>query len=89
MRQLVMDAECEILGHDLRFDNVQTYEGRNGRIMGPGGPWPTGQMPHIYCARCGHVWIVSSKDGRNYNQAERRFRERLIPTDPQALEPTP
>lgn len=81
MRQAVMDAECELVGHQLRFDNVSKFEGRNGRIEGPN----PNQMPHIFCGRCGHVWIVLPKDGKNYNSAERQFRRRLAPDDPDYL----
>lgn len=84
-----MDAECLAVGHSLRIDNMSNWSARNGKIEGPNGPWPGGPMPHVFCDRCLHVWIVISKDGRNYNHAEKRFRERLIPTDPEYLAPTP
>lgn len=85
MRQAVMDAECLVVGHDLRVDNVTDWSHRSGKVQGPGGPWPAGPMPHLFCARCDHVWIVVAKDGRNYNQAERKFRQRLLASDPESL----
>lgn len=81
IRQAVMDAECALVGHLLRFDSVSKFEGRNGRIEGP----VPGQMPHIFCSRCDHVWIVISKDGKSYNAAERQFRKRLNQSDPEYL----
>lgn len=81
-RQAVLDAECVSVGHLLSFTNCLSREDRNGRIRGP-----EGQMPHVVCDRCGHVWIVLARDGRDYAQAERRFRERLRAGDPDALPP--
>lgn len=83
MRQAVYDADCERLGHLLNQTNAMSLDGGGRRIRGP-----EGQMPHITCNRCGRAWIVLPRDGRNYAQAERRFRERLLPTDPEALPPT-
>lgn len=83
IRQAVLDAECERLGHQLNLANAaSSFSDRNGRIRGP-----QGQLPHLFCDRCGHVWIVLPRDGRNYAQAERRFRERLRADDPDALPP--
>lgn len=85
MRQAVHDEDCVLLGHVLSMDNVLvTVRNFSVRVRGPAG-W----MPHLLCERCGHVWIVIARDGRNYAVAERRFRERLLPTDPEALPPTP
>lgn len=82
MRQAVLDAECERLGHPLNSANAMSWESNNGRIRGPAG-----KMPHLTCDRCGHVWIVLPRDGRDYAQAEQRFRERLRAGDPDALPP--
>lgn len=85
IRQAVLEAECERLGHRLSTDNALTWaDTRGGRVRGPAG-----QMPHLVCDRCDRVWIVVARDGRTYQQAERRFRERLLPTDPEALPPDP
>lgn len=84
IRQAVLDAECETLGHQLNFNNVcPTTTGRNTRLEGS-----PDAMPYVECERCGRVWIVAYRNsGRNYNQAQRRFRERLLATDPDALPP--
>jgi hypothetical protein len=82
LRQAVYEADCETLGHMIDVGpGIAPSEHRNGRrIVGP-----EGKMPHLVCMRCANVWIIIAKSGRSYNQAERRFRERLLPTDPEAL----
>ncbi len=87
MRQAVLDLICAEQGHIVRVDNVTDWSTRSGKVQGPSGPWPQGPMPHLFCGRCGYVWIVVAKSGRNYTQAERRFRQRLAPSDPEYLAP--
>ena len=89
IRQAVLDAECETLGHRGVGQLLETIgvcpttTGRNTRLEGS-----PDAMPYVECERCGRVWIVAYRNsGRNYNQAQRRFRERLLATDPDALPP--
>jgi hypothetical protein len=83
IRQAVLDAECAAKGHDLDFGNIAAVEGRGRRLTGS-----PDAMPHIVCDRCAVVWIVAyRRSGRDYQQAERRFRERLVVGDPDALTP--
>ena len=83
IRQAVLDAECDALGHTLDFSHIASVEGRNRRLAGS-----PDAMPFIVCDRCARVWIVAYRhSGRNYQQAERRFRERLVATDLDALPP--
>lgn len=83
IRQAVLDEECATRGHILDFTHVsQTSGADRGRRL-EGSP---DAMPHLICDRCGVVWIVAyRRPGRDYDQAERRFRERLLPADPDAL----
>lgn len=80
VRLAVLDDECAAKGHVLDFSQVAAAIGRGRRLDGA-----PDDMPHIGCERCELVWIVAyRRPGRGYQQAERRFRDRLLAGDPDA-----
>jgi hypothetical protein len=73
MRRAVLDAECAAKGHRPMLDGaIQATGPIPGKVGGP-----EGQEPHIYCDRCGRVWLVVAEPGTDYADAEKRFDARL------------
>lgn len=81
MRRAVFREQCSLEGHQLSLANVLSNTDPDGKqrtnIKGPAG-----QEPHLFCSRCSLTWIVVDSPGYSYNAALRKFRDRLIDTDP-------
>jgi hypothetical protein len=70
IRQLVMELECERLGHQI--DPYVSVRGSDGgmRALGPGSTDKL-KLPHMSCERCGYTWITLPVGGPDYDSAER------------------
>lgn len=68
VRQLVLDQECERLGHQ-----VNAHEAVVGNVDGMAvvGATDDLKLPHMTCGRCGQTWIVIPNSGKDYDDAER------------------
>lgn len=73
IRRAVLDAECVGKGHLPSLNRA--FRATNFPTPEIGGP--QGQEPHIYCDRCGLVWLLVAEPGDGYDDAVVRFDARL------------
>ena len=77
MRAAVMAEMCDRDGHSIALDRMFNTTERGRNIGGHDD-----REPHIYCTRCGMVWLVINDPAGNYDEAEMRLRDRLYKADP-------
>ncbi len=78
MRQAVYDADCVVEGHVFKIDNVLQLVNNTTALANA-----EGLIPHLYCARCGKVWLVVETPGNGYADAESKFNASLLPANRQ------
>jgi hypothetical protein len=71
IRQLVLDLECERLGHQVNPYDALAGDATNLAKLGTPGADDDLKLPHMSCARCGYTWIVIPVGGPSYEDAER------------------
>lgn len=75
IRQAVYEYDCARLGHEPSTAKMfrMTEGARSDRwVADIGGP-DDDTMPHVFCQRCGKVWLVVSEGGSDYEDAERKL----------------
>ena len=80
MREAVYAEDCKLFGHIPDITNMfqnsdeDSLVGRHAPdIQGPDDE----TFAHIFCRRCGRVWIVLEDSGRDYDQALKKFQKLL------------
>jgi len=80
MREAVYAEDCKKNGHILDITNMfqnsdeDSIAGRHAPdVQGPDDE----TFAHIFCRRCGRVWIVLEDSGRDYDQAVKKFQKLL------------
>lgn len=68
MRAAVYAADCQEQGHLLMFHNAMYSSGRSLQADSVGAQDHT-QLAHIFCRRCGCVWLVIEHAAPSYEEA--------------------
>jgi hypothetical protein len=90
MRQAVYQADCDNNGHILAIENaignnLDVHPDKHIQtVMGP----DTDTLPHLYCRRCGKVWLVIEDSGANYTEAVTKLTTRIQSKDTNVLVPS-
>ncbi len=84
IRQAVLEAECQRVGHSPTFRNALMSLPDVGGIEVIG---PPDKVAHLFCQRCGKVWIVVEDPGTSYADAVSKLRSRM--KDPDSVRPRP
>lgn len=86
MRQAVYEEACDLGGHLPNLSKM--FANPDPRIASESvfvlGPNDT-TLPHIFCNRCGFVWLVMPESAKNYDDAVVNLRSKL--SDPKSIKP--
>lgn len=75
MRKAVLEEMCETQGHQTGLSNMFTTPvGTHAPHIGNDDP---DLLPHVFCARCGKVWLVMEDPGEDYEAAEAALLDQL------------
>lgn len=79
IRQAVMDAECERIGHDIAAYQAILWSDDRQRQVGVGSNSDSERLASMSCLRCGRTWVILPVEGGNYEEAEGRVYAELRP----------
>jgi hypothetical protein len=83
MRRAVFADMCERQGHAFTLDSLIQTTYTDGFAGNHIKAKTDGQLPHVRCSRCDKTWLVVDDPGEGYDNAVKKFRDRLKTGDPQ------